>query len=133
MGAPSITIDCHEITLDEQIALASAISDELHGKAIAFIRDAEIVVDPIDKDRTETVEIEAIVRAFVSRRKDAKHYSVDRDGDLLVIHSPDPLIRDRGRSWAHLPDNLLQCPFCFFVTQYQELYNIHVRSHGFGV
>ena len=128
-----ITIDCQELTLDEQIALASAISEELHGKAIALIRDVEIVVDPIKKDITEPFEIEAIAQSFVSRRKDAKHYSVEREGDFLAIHSPDPLVRGRGRKRAQLPDNLLQCPFCFFVTQYQELYNIHVRSHGVGV
>lgn len=125
-----IQIDCHELTLDEQLALAAAISDELHGKAIALIRDVKILIDPLKKDKTEPTEVEAIARHFLSRRKDALHYSVERVGDSLLIRSPDPIARARGRKMAQLPGNLLQCPFCPFVTPYQELYNVHVRAHG---
>jgi hypothetical protein len=89
-----------------------------------------MVIDPLKPDKDEPVEVEAIARHFVSRRKDARHYLVERDWDFLVVHSPDPLGRRRGRKKASLPGNLLQCPFCSFVTPYQELYNIHVRSHG---
>lgn len=126
-----ITIDCHELTLDEQLALAAAISDGLRGKALALIQDSKIVIDPLKSDETAPAEVEAITRHFVSRRKDAGHYAIERDGDSLIVRTPDPLSRGRGRKRAQLPGNLLQCPFCFFVTPYQELYNIHVRSHGF--
>ena len=125
-----MTIDCHEITLDEQLALASAISDGLRGKAVALIRDDRIVIDSAGKEKTEPSEVEAIARFFVSRRKDGQHYSVEREGESFAIHSPDPLVRARGRKKAQLPGNLSQCPFCPFVTPYQELYIIHVRSHG---
>ncbi|HEV2137912.1 MAG TPA: hypothetical protein VGR53_03655 [Nitrososphaerales archaeon] len=125
-----IAIECIELTLDEQIALASAVSEGLRGAAIALIQDSKIVIDLINVGRIDPLEVEGIVRQFVSRRKDAQHYSVERDGGYILVHSPDPLARSRGRKKSQLPGNLLQCPSCGFVTQYKELYNIHVRSHG---
>jgi hypothetical protein len=125
-----ITIDCHEFTLDEQLALATAISDGLRGKALALIQDSKIVIDPIGKDRTELDEVKTLTRFFLSRRKDAQHNSVERDGNFLLTHSPDPPARTRGRKRTQLPGNLLQCPFCGFITSNQGPYDIHVRSHG---
>ncbi|HEV2226249.1 MAG TPA: hypothetical protein VGR56_05520 [Nitrososphaerales archaeon] len=125
-----ISIECIELTRDEQIALATAVSEGFRGAAIALIQDSKIVIDLVNNARIDPLEIEGIVRQFVSRRKDAQHYSVEHDGDSILVHSPDPLARSRGRKKAQLPGNLLQCPSCGFITQYQELYNIHVRSHG---
>lgn len=129
-----IQVDCGEITLDDQLALASAISEGLSGKAVALIRDEMIVLDTIEGN-VEAAEVLPLVRDFVSKRKDAQHYSVEADGDEIVVHSADPLMRSRGRkdSGQMLPPNLLKCPFsgCGFVTSYQELYAVHVRSHGF--
>jgi len=121
------------MTLDDQLALAASISDGLEGRAIALVKDDKIVLDTMANTVT-TDEVLDIVRAFVSRRKDSQHYFVDLNGDDILVHTPDPLARSRGRkdSGQWLPDNLLKCPWsgCGFVTPYQELYAIHVRSHG---
>ena len=128
-----IEVDCGEMTVDEQIALASAISDGLGGKGMALVKDTKIVLDVISGE-VSTRDVLALVRNYVARRKDAQNFSVDTKGDEIIVHTPDPLARSRGRrdTGQLLPPNLLQCPFCSFVTPYQELYNIHVRSHGFG-
>jgi len=122
------------MTVDEQIALASAISDGLGGRAVALVKDAKIVLDTIS-GTVSAGEILALVRSFVSKRNDAQHYSVELSGDEILVHTPDPLGRSRGRkdTGQLLPPNLLKCPFCSFVTPYQELYFVHVRAHGFGV
>jgi hypothetical protein len=128
-----IQVECKEMTLDDQLAMAAAISDGLEGRGVALVKDDKIVLDSME-NKISTDEVLSIVKAFVSKRKDSQHYSVYSKGDDIVVHTPDPLVRSRGRkdSGQWLPDNLLKCPWsgCGFVTPYPELYNIHVRSHG---
>jgi hypothetical protein len=127
-------VDCSEMTVDEQIALASAISDGLAGRAVAVVKDAKVVLDTLT-GKTTPSDVLALVRSFVSKRKEAQLYSVELNGDEIKVHTPDPLVRSRGRkdTGQLLPPNLLKCPFCNFVTPYKELYDIHFRSHGFGI
>jgi hypothetical protein len=128
-----IEVECKELTLDEQLALAASLSDSLAGRAIALVSDSRIRMDTISKSGLEPSQVERIVLAFISKRRDARLYSFDWSGETMTIHSPDPLARSRGRKVSQLPDNVMICPFCPFVTPYQEAYNVHVRSHGFGV
>lgn len=128
-----IQVDCREMTLDDQLALASAISDGLGGRGVALVKDSKVVVDALAE--VEVGDVLRIVQGFASKRKDAKYYSVESEGDLVTVHTPDPLARSRGRkdTGELLPDNLLKCPYCSFITPFQELYDVHVRSHLFGV
>ncbi len=127
-----IEVDCTEMTLDEQLAMASAISEDLAGDAVGIIKDTKIVLD-ILSERISVSDVEDVVVRFVSRRKESQHYSLEVNGASIVIHTPDPLARSKGRkdSGQMLPPNLLHCPFtsCGFVTPYQELYDVHVKSH----
>jgi len=75
--------------------------------------------------------VEVAVHDFIARRSNAAGYSVERRGDTIVVHSPDPGAASRKRRLEGLPPNLFKCPFCPFVTPYQELYVVHCRSHGF--
>ena len=122
------------MTLDDQLALASAISDALDGRAVALVKDDKLALDTLSNSVT-IGEVVEVVRGFVSKRKDAQYYSVEADGTEVLVHTPDPLARSRGRkdTGQLLPDNLLKCPYCPFVTIYQELYDVHMRSHLFGV
>ena len=131
---PLIEIECGEMTVDEQIALASAVSDGLAGKGVALVKDAKVVLDTLS-GKISLNDVLPLVRSFVSKRKEAQHYTVEAEGDKITVHTPDPLARSRGRkdTGQLLPPNLLKCPFCNFVTPYQELYDVHFRSHGFGV
>jgi len=131
-GPGMLLIDCRELTVDEQLALASSLSDNLEGRAIALVRDADIVFDVMSGKALDEVQIEGLVRKFISKRSGSQHYTIERTGDTLVVHSADPLARGRGRMEGRLPANLQQCPFCMFVTPYQEEYAVHVRSHLFG-
>lgn len=128
-----IEIDCSEMDLDEQLALASAVSDGLAGRGVAMVKDAKLEIDEFAK--IEPADVAGIVRSFVSKRKDAQLYSVAVQDGRILVHTPDPLARARGKKdpGQILPPNLLKCPFCSFITPYQELYNVHMRSHLFGV
>ena len=128
-----IVIDCQDLSADERIALASAVSDELAGRALALIKGESLVLDQLGEGSIEAERVDGIVRKFVSRRRDAAHYSVEREGDKIVVHSADPVAARRSRRQNELPPNLMKCPFCFFVTPYEEVYNVHVRAHGAGV
>lgn len=128
-----LAVDCSELTLDEQLALTGELSDKLQGSAFALIRDVDIVFDVISGGGIDESEVEAVVKDFARRRKDSQFYSVERDGDRLLVHSPDPLARSRGRRQAGLPPNLLKCPACSYVTQYEEALVVHMRSHYAGL
>lgn len=128
-----ITIDCHELTVDEQLALAAAISDGLGGRAVALVKDTQIVLDPLSSPDPDPSDVTAIIRGFLSKRKEAEYYSLDANMGRLVVHSADPLARARGRKEMSLPANVLKCPWCAFVTQYQEMYTVHVRAHAVGL
>ena len=125
-----LEIECGELSEDEQIALAGEITESMKGKAVAVLKGREIVLDTIRKGPLDEGVVVDTVSRFVSMRRDSALYSVQRVGERLVIHSPDP-IRARGRVSAKgLPPNLFKCPFCHFVSPYEELYVVHYRSHG---
>ncbi len=134
-GVPTVMvqIDCRELTVDEQLALAGALSDDLGGQVVVLVRDSDIVFDVLTGAPPSESEIEAVTMGFISKRKDSEHYSIERQGDRIVVHSADPLARARGRKEGTLPDNLLKCPYCSFVTPHQEAYDVHVHSHAFGL
>jgi len=125
--------DCPEVTVDEQLALAGDLSDSFQGKVVALLSGEKIVFDTIEGPPPAEQRIEQLVSDFISRRKESQYYSIERTGKTLVVHSADPLARERGRKQTGLPDNVLKCPFCSFVTPYQEAYDVHFRSHLFGV
>ncbi len=128
-----IKVNCRELTIDEQLALAAAISEAFQGKAVALVRDADLVLDVIEPPPPAEDDVESVVAGFISKRKGGEHYSLERDGETFFVHSADPLARSRGRGRPTLPDNLLKCPYCSYVTPYREAYDVHSRSHGFGV
>ncbi len=128
-----IEIDCGELTADEQLALAGALNEAMGASGVAFVRDRSIVFDSLVDTQPDKEKVLSVVAAFVSRRKDAAHYSVETKGERVVVHSPDPIAGKRSRRMKTLPPNLYKCPFssCGFVTPYEEAYVVHYRSHGF--
>ena len=124
-----LKVDCTELTTDEMLALASSINEGMHGKAIALVNNGSVVIDQVDKDGVSVGDISSLVREFISRRKDSEHYSMNLEGDTIIINSADPVAAKASKRPAGLPQNILACPFCPFVTPYQELYNTHVATH----
>jgi len=127
-----IIIRCAELTTDEQLALAENITEKMVGEVLALARGKDIVFDQLGDAEPSREQIEGAIRDFLARRNDAAHYSYEWDGDSMVIHSPDPLNAERHRRPPGLPDNIYKCPFCPFVTPYEEMYVVHYRSHGFA-
>jgi len=128
-----VEIDCSELTGDEQLALAGDITGALGGKAMALPNGRKIVFDSLSGEKLDERAIEAAVADFIARRKDSSLYSTERDGDTVIIHSPDPVKARHHPVVEKLPPNLFKCPFCSFVTPYEELYVVHYRSHGAAV
>jgi hypothetical protein len=111
------------------LALASAFSESLEGSGLALIKGDDIVIDQLTGNRIEVERIVSIARAFTSKRKDSSLYSVEVDGDTVIVHSPDPVAALRKKTTNRLPPNVLQCPACGFITSSQEKYDFHLRSH----
>ncbi|MGA2665707.1 MAG: hypothetical protein ABSF83_12275 [Nitrososphaerales archaeon] len=128
-----LTIDCSELSADEKLALAAAISDSLEGRALALVQLDGIVIDRLTDEKLGVDDLQPIVSEFVSRRKDAQYYSIEVHGEKIVVHSADPVAAARRRAEPTLPPNLRQCPYCSFITEYEVEYTVHMRSHLFGV
>jgi len=128
-----LQIDCSELSADEKLALASEISDVLEGRALALVKLESIVFDQLSGEKISVETLQPIVSDFVSRRKDSQYYSVEVRGETLVVHSADPIAASRRKTEYTLPPNLRQCPYCSFITQYEEEYTVHMRAHLFGV
>jgi hypothetical protein len=126
-----IEVDCSQISADEELALAAELNGALKGRAICFINHGKIVFDSLSAERLDADAVERAVRDFVARRNDAEHYSVERIDESILVRSPDPIAASHRRRIEELPPNVYKCPFCPFVTPYQELYVVHYRSHGF--
>ena len=131
MKPVALSVDCRELTMDEELALASTISDSLNGRGVALVNGARIILDSFEEGPFDEAAVESVVSAFVAHRRGHEFYSVERVGDSLVIHSADPIAAPRTRLAEKLPPNLFKCPFCSFVTPFEEMYLVHSRSHGF--
>jgi hypothetical protein len=128
-----IVIDCRELSADAKLALAMQISDKLDGIAIALVKGEDIVLDESSPEKPERSVVRGAVEDFISRRKEAGHYSMEEVGERIVVHSADPVSAVRKKAQNQLPPNIRQCPHCAFITPYEEEYTVHVRAHLFGV
>jgi hypothetical protein len=128
-----IVIDCSELSADEKLALAMQISDTLEGAAIALVKGEDIVLDEISVEKPPRSAVKDAIGEFISRRKEAEHYSMEEVGERIIVHSADPVSAMRKKEQNQLPPNIRQCPHCAFITPYEEEYSVHVRAHLFGV
>jgi len=129
--ASTITVDCHELTTDEELALAGAVTEAMGGDGVALVKNGQIVVDTTPGHVVILDLVQRAVSDFISRRKDSRLYSIEAKGDTITVRSPDPVAAIH-RKKPGLPPNLWKCPFCSFVTPYEESYTVHFRSHGVG-
>jgi hypothetical protein len=127
-----ILVDCSELSADEKLALASQISDSLEGVAIALVKGENIVLDALTEEKPDISVVKEAVSGFVSRRKDGEHYSLEVVGERIVVHSADPVSAMRKKEQNKLPPNIIQCPYCAFLTEHEELLTVHIRAHLFG-
>jgi hypothetical protein len=126
-----ILVDCSELSAEEKLDLASQISDRLEGVAIALVKGENIVLDGLSDEKPELSMVKDAVEGFISRWKDAGHYSVEMVGERITVHSTDPVVAGK-KAQNKLPPNLKQCPYCAFITPYDELLTVHARAHLFG-
>lgn len=127
-----IVIDCSELSPDEKLALAARISDRLGGSVLVLVKGRDIVLDALSGQKPEVQDVKAVVADFIARRKDGSNYSMEVSGERILVHSADPIPALRKTRQNELPPNLRQCPYCAFVTEYDELHTVHVRAHGVG-
>jgi len=58
-----VKIDCRELTADERLALASSVSEDLAGSALALIKGDDIVFDNLDQGEADPEAVEGAVRS----------------------------------------------------------------------
>ena len=128
-----LQIDCSELSPDEKLTLASEISDALEGRALALVKLDAIVFDQLSDEKVGVDTLQPIVSDFVSREERLAVLRSggergDRDGTFGRPHRG-----SEEEDRVHPAADLRQCPYCSFITQYEEEYTVHVRAHLFGV
>ena len=123
-----IGVDCSELTGDEMLALASAISDGLEGEGVAIVKDCKILVDQVSKSKISVAAVVTVVEGFVARRKDPTNYSLEISMNNIIVHSR--RLRNAGgkETIRRLPPGFLQCSLCGFLTKDREQLTIHIRQ-----
>ena len=94
------------------------------------MKKGELVLDVSDQATLGVDEVNRIVWGFISRRKDAKYYTLSVAGEVITVHPPVPVAKESRRNPELLPPNLMRCPYCGYVTQYEEEFVVHTRAHG---
>ena len=83
---------------------------------MALPKGKKTVIDNLSGWPVDAKAIDNAIAASVARRKDPSHYSVEREGDRIVVRSPDPIAATHAAGPQGLPPNVLKCPFCSFTT-----------------
>jgi hypothetical protein len=123
-----IEIDCREIP-DQVLALATYIGDRSDGVAVPLVKNDRIVFDEIVPGGLDLDATARSVGEFITENDLGCTLTVENE--VVVVHSP--ILRKRSKNMNTLPPGLLQCPYCSYVTQYQEELTVHTRAHLFGV
>jgi len=123
-----IGVDCSELTGDEMLALASAISDGLNGKGVAIVKDDKILVDQIRGSKISAAVVIPILEAFVAKGKDPARYSLEVSKSSMIVHSRNPRREGSKKEIRRRPPGFLQCSLCGFLTRDQEHLTLHVRQ-----
>jgi hypothetical protein len=124
-----IKVDCSELSGKAKLTLAEAISEGLGGSGLALLDGNGIAIDALSGQEIAVDEIQSILKAYISGRKDASPYTVERDGAHLVVHSSVPVSAREKRVEERLPPGLFKCSVCGFVTTSQDGYQDHLRIH----
>jgi hypothetical protein len=122
-----IEIDCKEIP-DQILSLATYLGDRNEGEVIPLVKNDRIVLDEVVPGG---LDLDATVRSvgeFISENDLGCTFTVEKE--TVVVHSP--VLRKRSKNLNELPPGLLQCPYCSYVTEYQEELTVHTRAHLFG-
>ena len=109
--------------------MATSISDELEGKSLALVKGSSIIIDQISGQKLDVAQLLHLVEKFVSKRKDADYYEVERQEDKVVVHSPDPIAAKRSRTHYRVPPGAYQCLACGLILPDEGGYQIHLRTH----
>jgi hypothetical protein len=124
-----IKIDCSELTQDEQLALASTISEELQGRSLALVRGSDIVIDRLSGPDLDGPQLVQLVGRFIAKRTDPALYEIESEDDTIMVHGPDPIAAKRSRTVHKVPPGAFQCPACGLLLPDEGRYQTHVRTH----
>ena len=106
------------------VNLAASLAEELASiEVIPIIKNNEVILDDSSLSKTLSIE-EALlfVRRSLEKSK-TKYRCIYVKGETIYVEDV-----ESGEKVSEPP--LLFCPFCGYATQYEEVYWIHVKSHG---
>ena len=117
-----ITVDCHEIE-DLKHELAVFVSDWLG--AIPTMKIHEFMLSPIDDEKIDSERVVQAVKEFFTSIGEATNFGVLPKNDTILVTS----LHERPQKASKPTDAMFACTHCGYVTQYEVLWQNHMKMH----
>ncbi|MDE1811330.1 MAG: C2H2-type zinc finger protein [Thaumarchaeota archaeon] len=119
-----ITVDCKDI-LPLKSPLAVYTADQVGAAPALKIR--EFVLDPISDEEIDSASVIKAIKAFLDSLSIAKHFAVIQNKDLISIVALDDFKVEPQPTQP--TDQFFSCIHCGYVTQFEAVYNNHMKIH----
>ncbi|MGI0075506.1 MAG: C2H2-type zinc finger protein [Nitrosotalea sp.] len=119
-----ITVDCKDI-LSLKSPLAVYTSDQVG--AVPALKIREFVLDSINDEDVDAARVIKAIKDFLDSLSIAKHFAVIQNRNLISIVAVDDF---KLETQATQPsDQFFSCIHCGYVTQFEAVYNNHMKIH----
>lgn len=119
-----LTVDCRDIESIKQELLVY-VSDQV--AAIPTIKLHDFSLSPIEENKiVDKKEVIAAIKEFLDSIGEGKNFAVISNSEHILIKSISGKTLERV---PKPPAQMFSCPHCGFVTQYEVVYNNHIKIH----
>lgn len=119
-----ITVDCKDV-LPLKSPLAVYVADQVGAAPALKIR--EFVLDPIDDEDIDAARVIKAIKDFLDSLSITKHFAVIQNKNLISIVAIDDYKVEPQPTQP--TDQFFSCIHCGYVTQFEAVYNNHMKIH----
>lgn len=117
-----ITVDCHDLE-DLKHELAVFVSDWVG--AIPTMKIHEFILSPIDDEKLDSERVIKAIREFFASIGETANFGVLPKNDTILITA----LNARKKRDSKVADAMFACTHCGYVTQYEVLWQNHMKMH----
>ena len=116
-----ITIDCKDM---EDLLLEAAVYLADNIGAVPAIKTGCIALDPLTDSELNTNNVKTHLERFLTERGIIQHFIIKVGGEMIKITA----ISERKIQENNIQSPFLMCPYCGFVTSYEEELDVHMKA-----
>jgi len=123
-----VQVDCTQAS-GLEVELASYFSERLKG-VLPLVKRRKVVFDETSSGRgLTTTEVVDVLKSFLAARSLSRDYEIALERDEITLRAQKPSPARKFKGGHRPPPNLHICPHCGYVTPYEDVYWIHVKTH----